>query len=146
MFGNHGVKRSLFIQYILSFNWFNFELLCHTICISCSPVSCSGLPSSLTALTSQSCTVVVSLWMTDLTCFIVMYYKGNSVFLFFTFLSSLCCPLILSPAERFKFSVNMGKKVVNKAGALEGTKKSKQYIVLIKMLTYVKFANRYHLN
>lgn len=68
--------------------------------------------------------------MTDLTCFIVIYYKGNSVFLFF----SIVFVLILSPAERFKFSVNMGKNVVNKAGALEGTNKSKQYIVLIKML------------
>lgn len=56
---------------------------------------------------------------------ILRYYKGNSFFFIFTFLVSLCCPL--HSAERFRFSVIIRRKVVNKAGVYKGTKKIKNY-------------------
>ena len=93
---------------------------------------------------SQSCTVAVLLclrWTTVLTYLNLKCYKGNSVFFF---LFSLCCLIILSSDEKFRFSVKLRKRLCIKCECWR-VQKIKNYCTN-QNLTYVKFANRSHLN
>lgn len=143
-----------------------FPVACLCVCVSgsvCLSLSqqwcewgsfivCQLLRSTLQSdISKQSCTLVGLLCTVFL--FKVddgldrLYRITKEIFTFFFFSAFLCCPLILSPAERFKFSINLRKKLWIKPECTRIQKITyKRTIVLIKKLTYVKFADRSHLN